>query len=68
MRDENTGDSKGFGFVSFSRPEDAAAAKTAMDNQPLHGQHGSSASIVVRFHEPKRLRCTGLEHLLANQG
>lgn len=56
MRDEQTGNSKGFGFVSFTRTEDAAAAQITMDGQPLEGQFGRAAAILVRFHEPKRQR------------
>ncbi|TRM63710.1 hypothetical protein BD626DRAFT_569084 [Schizophyllum amplum] len=50
MRNEN-GESRGFGFVSFQTPDQAAAA--------MHGMNGrqiGSKQIVVRLHEPKQLR------------
>ncbi|KAI0300142.1 hypothetical protein B0F90DRAFT_1629948 [Multifurca ochricompacta] len=50
MRNEN-GDSRGFGFVSFQTPDQAAAA--------MHGMNGAllgSKQLVVRLHEPKQLR------------
>ncbi|CAG8557460.1 11357_t:CDS:2 [Paraglomus occultum] len=53
MRDQETGNSKGFGFVSYTNPEEADRAKTAMNNKSL-----GSKQIVVRLHEPKKLRET----------
>lgn len=53
MRDEQTGDSKGYGFVSFSRPEEAANALTHMNGAPIVGDFGTSTAITVRFHEPR---------------
>ncbi|KAG8966987.1 hypothetical protein FRC03_010942 [Tulasnella sp. 419] len=50
MRTE-TGASRGFGFVSFQTPEQAAAALNGMNNAMLGGKQ-----IVVRLHEPKQLR------------
>ncbi|KAF8652354.1 hypothetical protein AX16_004384 [Volvariella volvacea WC 439] len=50
MRNEN-GESRGFGFVSFQTPEQAAAAMHAMNGVQL-----GSKQIVVRLHEPKQLR------------
>ncbi|KAH9003358.1 hypothetical protein EDB86DRAFT_2891642 [Lactarius hatsudake] len=50
MRNEN-GDSRGFGFVSFQTPDQAADA--------LHQMNGAllgSKQLVVRLHEPKQLR------------
>ncbi|KAA1472444.1 hypothetical protein DENSPDRAFT_850923 [Dentipellis sp. KUC8613] len=50
MRNEN-GESRGFGFVSFQSPDQAAAA--------MHGMNGmllGSKQLVVRLHEPKQLR------------
>ncbi|KAF5389609.1 hypothetical protein D9757_004233 [Collybiopsis confluens] len=50
MRNEN-GESRGFGFVSFQAPDQAAAA--------MHGMNGAtlgSKQVVVRLHEPKQLR------------
>jgi polyadenylate-binding protein len=53
MRDQETGNSKGFGFVSYTNAEEADRAKTAMNNKTL-----GSKQIVVRLHEPKKLRET----------
>ncbi|KAJ3574945.1 hypothetical protein NP233_g1413 [Leucocoprinus birnbaumii] len=50
MRDE-AGASRGFGFVSFQTPDQAAAAMHAMNGAQL-----GSKAIVVRLHEPKQLR------------
>ncbi|KAF7316502.1 hypothetical protein MIND_00169300 [Mycena indigotica] len=50
MRNEN-GESRGFGFVSFQSPDQAAAAMHAMNGVLL-----GSKQIVVRLHEPKQLR------------
>ncbi|TFY56726.1 hypothetical protein EVJ58_g7457, partial [Rhodofomes roseus] len=50
MRNEN-GDSRGFGFVSYQTPDQAAAA--------MHGMNGvvlGTKQLVVRLHEPKQLR------------
>ncbi|KAI0066929.1 hypothetical protein BV25DRAFT_1796079 [Artomyces pyxidatus] len=50
MRNES-GESRGFGFVSFQTPDAAAAA--------MHGMNGAvlgSKQLVVRLHEPKQLR------------
>ncbi|CAL1699509.1 unnamed protein product [Somion occarium] len=50
MRNEN-GESRGFGFVSYQMPDQAAAA--------LHGMNGvqiGTKQLVVRLHEPKQLR------------
>ncbi|KAL1742537.1 hypothetical protein HDZ31DRAFT_84075 [Schizophyllum fasciatum] len=50
MRNEN-GESRGFGFVSFQTPDQAAAAMHAMNGRQI-----GSKAIVVRLHEPKQLR------------
>jgi polyadenylate-binding protein len=51
MRDQDTGNSKGFGFVSYTSPEEADKAKNSM-----HGKTLGTKQIVVRLHEPKKLR------------
>ncbi|KNZ78362.1 Polyadenylate-binding protein, cytoplasmic and nuclear [Termitomyces sp. J132] len=50
MRNES-GDSRGFGFVSFQTPVQASTAMHAMNGVQL-----GSKQIVVRLHEPKQLR------------
>ncbi|KAI0942169.1 hypothetical protein AcV7_002677 [Taiwanofungus camphoratus] len=50
MRNE-TGESRGFGFVSYQTPDQAAAAMHAMNGVVL-----GSKQLVVRLHEPKQLR------------
>ncbi|KAI0729775.1 hypothetical protein C8Q72DRAFT_992455 [Fomitopsis betulina] len=50
MRNEN-GDSRGFGFVSYQTPDQAAAAMHAMNGLVL-----GTKQLVVRLHEPKQLR------------
>jgi len=50
MRNE-AGESRGFGFVSFQTPDQAAAA--------MHGMNGAvleKKTVIVRLHEPKQLR------------
>ncbi|KAG7094892.1 hypothetical protein E1B28_005699 [Marasmius oreades] len=62
MRNEN-GESRGFGFVSFQTPDQAAAA--------LHSMNGvliGSKQIVVRLHEPKQLRQEKLAHRFSGHG
>ncbi|RIB13014.1 hypothetical protein C2G38_2144769 [Gigaspora rosea] len=58
MRDQETNNSKGFGFVSYTSAEEADRAKLFMDGKTL-----GSKQIIVRFHEPKKLR----EAKLSNQ-
>lgn len=50
MRNEN-GQSRGFGFVSFTTPEQAMLAMHTMNGQLIGGKN-----IQVRLHEPKQLR------------
>ncbi|KAI0319318.1 hypothetical protein OF83DRAFT_1082359 [Amylostereum chailletii] len=50
MRNEN-GESRGFGFVSYQTPDQAAAALHAMNGAIL-----GTKQLVVRLHEPKQLR------------
>lgn len=50
MRDES-GRSRGFGFVSFQTPDQASTAMHSMNGVVL-----GSKQIVVRLHEPKHLR------------
>lgn len=56
MRNEG-GHSRGFGFVSFQTPDQAASALQAMNGVVL-----GSKQIVVRLHEPKQLRQEKLAH------
>ncbi|CAG8614896.1 4157_t:CDS:2, partial [Racocetra fulgida] len=58
MRDQDTNNSKGFGFVSYTSAEEADRAKSSMHNKML-----GTKQIIVRFYEPKKLR----EAALANQ-
>ncbi|CAG8614646.1 12058_t:CDS:2 [Acaulospora morrowiae] len=51
MRDQETGNSKGFGFVSYTSSDEADRAKASM-----HGKTLGNKQIVVRLHEPKKLR------------
>ncbi|KAG9029416.1 hypothetical protein FS837_003564 [Tulasnella sp. UAMH 9824] len=50
MRTE-TGQSRGFGFVSYQTPDQAASAMSAMNGTTL-----GTKAIIVRLHEPKQLR------------
>ena len=56
MRDDRTGLSKEFGFVSFTRDEEAAKAQSTMDGAIISGSGGSGRPIIARFHEPKKFR------------
>ncbi|KAF8586869.1 hypothetical protein K439DRAFT_1339680 [Ramaria rubella] len=56
MRNDN-GQSRGFGFVSFQTPDQAASAMQAMN-----GIIVGSKQLVVRLHEPKQLRQEKLAH------
>lgn len=51
MRDDATNQSREFGFVSYRIPEEAHAALVEMDGKRL-----GSRNIVVRLHEPKKVR------------
>ncbi|KAL1916989.1 uncharacterized protein VTP21DRAFT_5186 [Calcarisporiella thermophila] len=51
MTNPITGQSKGFGFVSFSKAEEAARALHAMN-----GQQTLSKQLIVAYHEPKKSR------------
>ncbi|KAM6305158.1 nucleolin [Aegotheles albertisi] len=46
--DRDTGSSKGFGFVDFSSPEDAKAAKEAMEDGEIDGN-----KVILDFAKPK---------------
>ncbi|KAI0642693.1 hypothetical protein C8Q79DRAFT_228546 [Trametes meyenii] len=50
MRNEQ-GESRGFGFVSYQTPDQAAGAMNAMNGVVI-----GSKQLVVRLHEPKQLR------------
>ncbi|KAI8973767.1 hypothetical protein BDF20DRAFT_671612 [Mycotypha africana] len=51
MTNPATGQSKGYGFVSFGRSEEAAAALREMDGVML-----GNRSIIVAYHEPRKGR------------
>ncbi|KAL8188227.1 UNVERIFIED_CONTAM: hypothetical protein K2H54_063852, partial [Gekko kuhli] len=44
VTDRDTGSSKGFGFVDFSSPEDAKAAKEAMEDGEIDGNKGEEVA------------------------
>ncbi|KAK7020207.1 hypothetical protein VNI00_017820 [Paramarasmius palmivorus] len=62
MRNES-GESRGFGFVSYQAPDQAAAALHAMNGVQL-----GSKQIVVRLHEPKQLRQEKLAQRFSGHG
>ncbi|PFH50621.1 hypothetical protein AMATHDRAFT_144718 [Amanita thiersii Skay4041] len=62
MRNEN-GESRGFGFVSYQTPEQAATAMHSMNGVQL-----GSKQIVVRLHEPKQLRQEKLAQRFGHNG
>ncbi|KAF8893169.1 hypothetical protein CPB84DRAFT_1682918 [Gymnopilus junonius] len=62
MRNES-GESRGFGFVSYHQPEHASEALRVMNGAIL-----GSKQIVVRLHEPKQLRQEKLAHRFAHNG
>ncbi|KAJ3726568.1 hypothetical protein FB446DRAFT_467958 [Lentinula raphanica] len=62
MRNE-AGESRGFGFVSYQAPDQAAAAMHAMNGITL-----GSKQVVVRLHEPKQLRQEKLAIRFASGG
>ncbi|KAI8334634.1 hypothetical protein BC941DRAFT_431731 [Chlamydoabsidia padenii] len=49
MKNPRTKQSRGYGFVSFTRPDDA---KTALDQ--LNGKYILGKPVVIAYHEPKR--------------
>ena len=51
MNNAQTGISKGFGFVSFSKAEEAFMALQEMNGKLVLSKH-----IIVSYHEPKKLR------------
>jgi RNA recognition motif-containing protein len=51
MNNAQTGISKGFGFVSFSKPEEAYIALQEMNGKLVLSKH-----IIVAYHEPKKPR------------
>ncbi|KAL0579003.1 hypothetical protein V5O48_002998 [Marasmius crinis-equi] len=62
MRNES-GESRGFGFVSYQAPDQAAAALHAMNGVQI-----GSKQIVVRLHEPKQLRQEKLAQRFSGHG
>ncbi|THH23188.1 hypothetical protein EUX98_g7989 [Antrodiella citrinella] len=62
MRNEG-GESRGFGFVSYQMPDQAAAAMHAMNGAVL-----GSKQLVVRLHEPKQLRQEKLAQRFSGHG
>ncbi|KAF8155888.1 hypothetical protein B0H34DRAFT_752009 [Crassisporium funariophilum] len=62
MRNES-GDSRGFGFVSYHQPEHATEAMHAMNGVTI-----GSKQIVVRLHEPKQLRQEKLAQRFGHNG
>lgn len=53
MTNPQTGQSKGYGFVSFGKTEEAAAALHEMDGTML-----GNRPLVVAYHEPRKPRPT----------
>ncbi|KAJ7100091.1 hypothetical protein B0H15DRAFT_818651 [Mycena belliarum] len=62
MRNE-TGESRGFGFVSYQTPDQASAALHAMNGVLL-----GTKQVVVRLHEPKQLRQEKLAQRFGHNG
>lgn len=59
----DSGESRGFGFVSYQSPDQASAALHAMNGALL-----GSKQIVVRLHEPKNLRQEKLAQRFGSPG
>ncbi|OAD81062.1 hypothetical protein PHYBLDRAFT_8303, partial [Phycomyces blakesleeanus NRRL 1555(-)] len=51
MSNPFTGVSKGYGFVSYGKSEEARAARDEMDNVMVRGK-----PLIVAYHEPKKGR------------
>ncbi|KAJ6628003.1 hypothetical protein B0H10DRAFT_1779025 [Mycena sp. CBHHK59/15] len=62
MRNES-GESRGFGFVSYQTPDQASAALHAMNGVLL-----GTKQVVVRLHEPKQLRQEKLAQRFGHNG
>lgn len=65
MKDEQTGKSKEFGFVSFQDPLAASKALEVMDGSKLGS---SQKKVVVRLHEPKAHREEKLKEVGSGNG
>lgn len=63
MRDKNKKISRGFGFVCFTRPEDAAKAI-----QQMHGQMNNGKPLYVALHQSRIVRKNQLDKLRREQG
>ncbi|KAF7731221.1 hypothetical protein EC973_000637 [Apophysomyces ossiformis] len=63
MHNPATGQSKGYGFVSFAKPEEAAAALHGMCGQIIAGK-----PLIVAYHEPKKGRQERADRRLIKEG
>ncbi|ORE01205.1 hypothetical protein BCV72DRAFT_246127 [Rhizopus microsporus var. microsporus] len=61
MTNPTTGQSKGYGFVSFSKPEEAEAAKDKMNGFIVGGR-----ALTVAYHEPKKTRANNNNNNMNN--
>lgn len=61
MKDEKTNVSRGFGFISYSAPDEAKKAINEMNNRILQGCY---KPLYVNLHEPKDVRRAKLEQQL----